>query len=172
MNDRQEQTVADQYGLLSQLVSVGRETFLRVLEYVPGQGEGPAVTRGTCLFASIVLVDLLNRFGSVQARVVGGDGQGDGGYRDRSGAMQGHYWVELTDASGRVWVADVTADQFGGPGQVLRLVREAFSDPAWPYFPGDQEVVDEHVRREMAYIEAGVLNKTNPVLGPSRPVDE
>lgn len=162
-----QKSVPEQYQLLSELVSVGREAFLKVLEYVPGQGLDSPQTRGTCLFASILLVDILNRFGSVQARVVGGDGEGDGGYRDRSGEMHGHYWVEFEDAGGRGWVADVTADQFGGAGQVLRLQSEASLDAAWPYFAGDQELVDEHVRREVAQMEAGIVSKTNQVLGPA-----
>lgn len=100
--------------------------------------EGKRVSRGSCLYGSVLLVQLVRKFSSARARVCGGDGERDGGYFDRSGVGHGHYWVSA-QADGRSMVLDITADQFDGQ-EVEVLEAE---DAQGRYIEGDQDGVDE-----------------------------
>lgn len=63
---------------------------------------------GACLYASVVAVVLLRRFGGVYAILRGG-GEGKGAL-DAQGCWQAHYWAEATDRASTAGVVDVTAD--------------------------------------------------------------
>lgn len=77
------------------------------------------------------------------------DGRQDGGCRDVTGRLRGHYWVEVSLPDGTRGVADITADQFGhAPVRWLPLPAATTL-----YRPGDQGVVDEAVRE----LEASLL---------------
>jgi len=110
---------------------------------------GHTRTGGSCLYACILLSSMVEQFGSCTTVAIrGGDGKGDGGYRDASGAWHGHYWVEVDQDAGPV-VLDITADQFGGSGVVVCL-----ADEAQQYVAGDQNIVDAHVVSEKACCQA------------------
>ena len=99
-----------------------------------------SATGGTCLFASVVLSTMINRFSKLKA-VVRGGGSGDGGYLAH-GELHGHYWVEAHDPETRKdWVIDITADQFGAPKvQILELPAARSI-----YHPGNQQDADDAV---------------------------
>ncbi|MGH8463068.1 MAG: hypothetical protein ACRER5_02910 [Pseudomonas sp.] len=105
---------------------------------------------GTCLYATIVLQMMVDLHAGRPCAVIrGGDGEAGGGYVDATGRIHGHYWVEATEATGRRYVLDVTADQFGGPQQVHLALPLA----ARQYIPGDQALVDLHVAGERRLAE-------------------
>ena len=107
---------------------------------------GAQETKGSCLYAAILLARMLNAFGDCDSAIVrGGDGLGDGGYRDAKGAWHGHYWVEVDTSAGKV-IADITADQFWQPAVVVIPFAEAVG-----YVAGDQSVVDEHISEQMDF---------------------
>lgn len=101
--------------------------------------DGSADSGGSCLYASVLLASLLNRFELAEARVVGGEGcNGIGALTADGRSWQGHYWVEARVASGNLIVLDITADQFGhAPVRVLPWLEAA----SW-YRRGDQREVD------------------------------
>lgn len=121
---------------LPELATQARNIFERVLASSLKHTE----TGGTCLFASVMLNSMINRFSALKA-VVRGGGNGDGGYLAQ-GELHGHYWVEAHDPeSRREWVVDITADQFGAPKvQVLELPAARSI-----YHPGNQRDADEAV---------------------------
>ncbi|HIE4884572.1 TPA: hypothetical protein ACXNKY_005494 [Klebsiella pneumoniae] len=84
-------------------------------------------TTGTCMYGSILVSMLLEKFSGVRTRIAGGDGVGDGGIVTPEG-MKGHYWV------------DITADQFGMDSIIYKGLKDAQE-----YVEGHQAVVDEHV---------------------------
>lgn len=93
---------------------------------------------GACLYASFLLRRSLEQFAHCVAKVRGGDGQGDGGVLGPDGAWHGHYWVEGRTFTGKAYIADITADQFGFDPVVVLPLREARGN----YVPGAQENVD------------------------------
>lgn len=109
-------------------------------------------TAGTCLYAAIFLVQVLERFAGCEAVVRGGDGEGDGGARDVNGVWRGHYWVEGVSEAGVPFLADVTADQFGWPPIVVLPLAEARER----YVPGDDSLcgsaVDAGIERMLEAI--------------------
>lgn len=121
-----------------------RELFESVLASSLGTRE----TQGSCLYASILLKELMSKFLGVQATVRGGGGGMDGGFGDVQGLVRGHYWTEVAcPESGQRWVVDVTADQFGEERVRVLAIEEAVQ-----YTPGSQNVVDGHVEDEMNQI--------------------
>lgn len=122
---------------LIEIASELREIYERMLS----SSTGSVSTKGTCLFASILVGQLVAKFTDFETILQGGDGAGDGGFRDAQGKLQSHYWVfakHLGEPTG--WFVDITADQFGSlPVQVLS------SSGSSPYFPGAQEIVDAHI---------------------------
>ncbi|MGA4124436.1 hypothetical protein ACI2VB_26220 [Ralstonia nicotianae] len=117
-----------------------RDVFERVLTLSKIDG-----TSGTCLHASILLQQSLDRFAACETVVRGGNGIGDGGARDTNGAWHGHYWVEGTTSDGHPFLADITADQFGWPSIVvlpLAIARER-------YVPGDDALCGSAVDNEI-----------------------
>lgn len=122
---------------LFEIASGLRTLLLHVLEASTGDRR-PA---GSCLHACILVRSVVGKFTLCRPVIRGGDGEGDGGYRDDAGRMWGHYWIEAADSVGRTWVIDITADQFGGPPVVvapLPTLRER-------YLCGDQPLVDSHI---------------------------
>lgn len=98
-----------------------------------------ASTKGTCLYASLMLAAMLTR-GGYPTRIRGGNGDTDGGLYTAS-SRHGHYWCEAT-ANNADFVVDLTADQFGFKPVVIK--RAGCTD--WPqYIPGCQDTVDLHV---------------------------
>ncbi|MDR5804914.1 hypothetical protein [Caballeronia sp. LZ001] len=84
-----------------------RGIFMRIL-----QASDLDDVSGSCLYASILLQQSLDKFGGCETVIRGGDGDLDGGAADPSGNWFGHYWVEGLSGSGTMFVADITADQF------------------------------------------------------------
>ena len=127
--------------ILDELARFHRDLYCRLLHESTGQAD----VGGACFYAAVLVRESIARFTSFEARVRGGDGQGDGGFRSRDGTWHGHYWTEARDpATGQGWVIDLTADQFGEDA-VRVLPLEAASRQ---YHPGDQAVVDGHVAHE------------------------
>ncbi len=100
--------------------------------------DGTPNPEGTCLYASFLLRRSLEQFADCVAKVCGGDGHGDGGVRGSDGAWHGHYWVEGRTFTGKAFVADITADQFGFEPVVVLPLRQARAN----YLPGAQDDVD------------------------------
>lgn len=100
---------------------------------------GSPHTKGSCMYACILLQSMIEQFGNCASQIKGGNGQGDGGFIDRTGAMHGHYWVEAQTHDGLI-VIDITADQFGEEPVVLAKAQQALQ-----YVPGSQTVIDDHV---------------------------
>lgn len=113
-----------------------------VFERMLAQSIGTTKTAGSCFYASLLLLNTIQRFCDAQARMRGGDGLLDGGYVDALGRSHGHYWIEARNADGQAWVVDITSDQFGGPD----LLVEPLQNTVHQYRPGDQKTVDEHVQ--------------------------
>lgn len=91
---------------------------------------------GTCIYASILLKQALEKFEKLPTTIRGGAGERAEGYRDEAGQWHGHYWAEVQHPSGTL-LLDVTCDQFGGP--------QIFCAPlnlATNYKPGYQLEVD------------------------------
>lgn len=110
-------------------------------------------TAGTCLYASLMLVELLNKFMHAQAIVRGGGPPLDGGVLGPDGVLRGHYWVEL-EVSGARFVVDVTADQFGYEPVVILPIEEARNR----YTPGNQANVDAAVSKELKGLRFGATS--------------
>jgi hypothetical protein len=128
-----------------------REIFERILG-------ATAVDRiaGTCLHASILLQQSIDKFCGSESVVRGGNGEHNGGgLMDASGNLHGHYWVEGVTASGIPFLADITGDQFGLPPIVVMPIETARAR----YFPGDDATVavavDEELERMLSSITAG-----------------
>ena len=122
------------------LCSSIRGIFERVLAV-----EKIANTAGTCLHGSILLQQALDRFADCETVVRGGDGAGDGGALDKTGAWHGHYWVEGLTRDGKPFLADITADQFGWPPIVVLPLEEGRER----YQPGDDTVCGRAVENEL-----------------------
>lgn len=116
-----------------------------------------AGTAGTCLYGSILLQQALDRFGNCETVVRGGDGAGDGGAQDKTGAWHGHYWVEGRTQDGKPFLADITADQFGWPPVVVLPLGEGRGR----YQPGDDATCGRAVEFELAQMlgSGGALEK-------------
>lgn len=98
---------------------------------------GAVVSAGSCLYASFVVVMLINRFGRGRA-VVRGGGHAEAGARDVNGVWHGHYWADVSLPEGDGFTVDITADQFGyEPIVVLPLDSARLR-----YRPGPQCEVD------------------------------
>lgn len=121
-----------------------RDIFIRIL----ADSTGTTETGGSCLYACILLSDLINRFTKAQAKICGGGPPDQGGARAPDGQMHGHYWVQL-DLQGHVFVADITADQFGYEPMLLLPMAQA----QLIYTPGDQRMTDETVKETREDIE-------------------
>lgn len=100
--------------------------------------DGRPAPDGACLYASFLLRRSLEQFADCVVKVRGGDGHGDGGIFGRDGAWHGHYWVEGRTFTGKAFVADITADQFGLDRVVVLPLRQARTN----YVPGAQDDVD------------------------------
>lgn len=85
----------------------------KMLEPSLPQKNGTLVIAGSCLYASFLLQRALEQFADCVVSVQGGDGKGDGGILGCDGNWHGHYWVEGRTFTGKTFVADITADQFG-----------------------------------------------------------
>lgn len=100
---------------------------------------GIVSTKGTCLYASLLLAGMLTR-GGYPTRIRGGDGESDGGLFTPD-SRHGHYWCETASYDDN-FIIDLTADQFG----FEKVVIKQASAGGWPrYIPGCQETVDLHV---------------------------
>ncbi|WP_425952931.1 hypothetical protein [Ralstonia pseudosolanacearum] len=102
-------------------------------------------TAGSCLHASILLQQALDKFGDCETVVRGGDGSGDGGARDMAGQWRGHYWVEGVTKDGCPFLADITADQFGWPPVVVMPLETARTR----YSPGNDQIAGDAVADEL-----------------------
>ena len=119
---------------------------------LPIRGDGKARVTGACLCSSVLTALLLSKFGSGDATIRGGDGDTDGGALDADGNLRGHYWVELEARSGRRYVVDVTADQFGFIPVVVLQLEDV--EARRRYRAGNQQLVDDHVRQEREALRA------------------
>ncbi|MEG1347692.1 MAG: hypothetical protein RSD49_06520 [Hafnia sp.] len=110
------------------------------LEAMLTQSLGHHETTGACLYASFLCHALISKFTSASAIIRGGDGLQDGGVfvGDRG---YGHYWVEATHEDA-TYVIDISADQFGLEQVIVAPIGAL---PA-RYIPGNQRVIDGHVR--------------------------
>lgn len=105
-------------------------------------------TKGTCLYAAILLKNTIERFCNCKNVLIRGGGpESGGGYRDDRGVLRGHYWVEAETADG-VFVLDITADQFGGdPCKVLPIAEAGDR-----YVAGPQALVEDHIHEEFSLL--------------------
>lgn len=102
-------------------------------------------TTGACLYAAIILSNSINQFTTAKTIICGGGPNEDAGIRDKKGIKRGHYWVEGETENGLKFVADISSDQFEYPPIVV--ITEDLG--RLRYFPGDQEIIDQHVREEL-----------------------
>lgn len=102
-----------------------------------------ATTSGLCMYGSIIVKELIDRFTDYAATIQGGDGEEDGGYQHADGTRHGHYWVEVA-TPGERFIIDITHDQFSS-GEPCILCR-CGEPQASQYMPGNQALVDEHYR--------------------------
>lgn len=112
----------------------------RVFEVCLSATPGLDGTRGTCLYAAVLLAQVINKFGPGSAIVQGGDGIADGGILGADGEWHGHYWVRVRIRGAGAFIVDITADQFGHDTVVVLPLHEARGR----YVAGDQATVDEH----------------------------
>jgi hypothetical protein len=104
---------------LGDLAEGMRRIHLQMLSSAMGATE----TAGSCLYASVLLSQALSQFGGCTAQVCGGGLEDETGYFDGHD-WQPHFWVEAKDYSGKEWLVDITADQFGAaPVVVLSLAQ-------------------------------------------------
>jgi hypothetical protein len=121
--------------------------FLRnSFEHILQTSIGTVETAGACLHAAILLSTMLTKFAGAACRVRGGGPPMDGGILDKDGEIRGHYWVEGRACTGEFFVVDITADQFGYEKVVLLTEAAARTR----YYPGDQQLIDQHVQEEQA----------------------
>lgn len=121
---------------LSEMVTEIRDQFLRIL----ADSLKNTDTKGTCGFACYFLKDLLDHFTDFKITARGGDGNGDGGYIDSNGNMQGHYWLEVLGTHD-TYIVDITADQFGD--EPILILPISTTDR---YVNGCQDTIDEHFK--------------------------
>ncbi|UQS88738.1 hypothetical protein M5C90_24525 [Pseudomonas chlororaphis subsp. piscium] len=106
---------------------------------------------GSCLHASVLLSQSLDRFANCETVVRGGDGLNDGGALDVAGLWRGHYWVEgVSNDTEQPFLADITADQFGWPAVVVLPLLSA----RLRYRAGNDSVVGQAVDDLVATLEA------------------
>lgn len=121
---------------LANMVHEIRDQFLRILiESIENTD-----TKGTCGYACYFTKDLLDHFTDFKTTVRGGDGNGDGGYIDSNGGIQGHYWLEVVGAHD-TYIVDITADQFGDEPIIILPISTTDR-----YVNGCQDIVDEHFK--------------------------
>ncbi|HBX5859168.1 hypothetical protein ABDC16_00535 (plasmid) [Klebsiella pneumoniae] len=123
-----------QYTSPSEVVEMSRRIFEKILNSSLQSSD----TTGTCMYGSILVSMLLEKFSGVKTRIAGGDGAGDGGIMTPDG-MKGHYWV-VANIHGMLFVVDITADQFGMDKIVYKGLKEAPE-----YVEGFGATIDEHV---------------------------
>ena len=100
----------------------------RIFENLISSSLNTSDTTGTCMYGSILVSMLLEKFSGVRTRIAGGDGVGDGGIVTPEG-MKGHYWV----------VANVHG-MLGMDSIIYKGLKDAPE-----YVEGHQALVDEHV---------------------------
>ena len=126
---------------LQSIAETGRLLFSSMLS----ECLGTINTRGSCLYSAVLLKEMLLNFGGCESVAIrGGDGLSDGGYKDKSGNMHGHYWIEATKAE-ETFLIDITADQFNDHGCIVTPLSKARDQ----YIPGNQKLVDAHVLEVM-----------------------
>ena len=119
---------------ITELLNHARELFTRMLNDSISTDQ----TTGSCFYACYLSKLLIDKFSPFEAIYRGGDGHGDGGYKDSKGNIHGHYWLEVVSKRYR-YIVDITADQFGDlPVVVLPI------DSASQYISGNQQIIDEH----------------------------
>jgi hypothetical protein len=105
-------------------------------------------TKGTCLYASVMTAQVLNRFTDAEVTIRGGDGEDDGGiFVD--GIGRGHYWMEA-EVDGELYILDISADQFCLPPITIERLEVLHER----YRSGCQETVDEHVAHILEDIQS------------------
>lgn len=105
---------------------------------------------GACLYASILLLNALRKFAGAEAAICGGGPPMDGGLRDASGQIHGHYWIEGSTKEGVPFLADITADQFG----YERITILPLAHARERYTPGDANLVTSHVEETLQILRA------------------
>lgn len=111
-------------------------------------------TSGLCLYGSIIVKELIDRFTDYAATIRGGDGHENGGYQHTDGTLHGHYWVEVS-TPGERFIIDITHDQFSnGEPCILCLLGEPQANQ---YTAGNQALVDEHCRVLLRDIQRSVI---------------
>lgn len=123
---------ADSLQLLWELASSARQVHEHILE----ASVGHTTTRGSCLYASVHLTSMVNKFSDWHAAVHGG------AWQAQDGELHGHYWVQATLNEAK-FILDITADQFGA-GKVLVLPLAAASQ----YILDEDSLVAEHIELE------------------------
>ncbi len=135
--------MTQQFSPPHEVVEMSRRIFEKLISSTLNTSD----TTGTCMYGSILVSMLLERFSGVRTRIAGGDGvgDGDGGILTAAG-MKGHYWV-VANVHGMFFVVDITADQFG----MDKIVYKGLKD-APEYIEGHQITIDEHVHETLHQI--------------------
>jgi hypothetical protein len=134
-------TARSPYADLKELFTVMRPLWQRLMaddcETVP--------PKDTSLYAARLLSALLENFADLSVTVCGGSPDEAAGLYSEDGRLHEHYWVEGTTADGVPFVADLGAEQLGGPSIVLVHPDEGRAR----YRPGSPERVEREIEREM-----------------------
>jgi len=120
-------------------------TMREVLEHALEKAGAARKTTGACLYGALLAQAAISKFTPLTAVIRGGgplEGPCLGYYDGRD--WQGHYWVEVLQADTPLAVADLTADQFGGPPVQLL----GWADAQARYRAGNQAEVDAVLREE------------------------
>lgn len=117
----------------------------RIFEYVVKDSLKTTDVAGTCMYGSILVSMLLEKFSGIRTRIAGGDGCGDGGIMTSDG-MKGHYWV-VANVHGMFFIVDITADQFGMGKIIYKGIKDAPE-----YVEGYHVTINEHVAEALNQI--------------------
>ena len=122
--------------VLLDIARMARQGVLSGLQDTHGIPESSLIA-GACLHASYLALTFLRRWHPAFSVTPCGGGGGLRGYGALTarGGLLGHYWLEVTDPDGTLWILDATSDQFGWDPITLDLAsrltgRYRKEDPA------------------------------------------
>lgn len=127
-------------------ISAMRTSLVNALQSAIGTPD----TTGACLYGCILVRLAITQWAKPYTAAVRGGGPLEGpelGLFDGT-SWRGHYWVEVQLDGQPIYVADISADQFG----LEPLVLMPWAQAQQVYRPGEQQAVDEALAEELARV--------------------